>query len=114
MSSLPASFVCIRRDRGCVVALPRLRPRGIGKATSPSNAYVLAIANGRHGEYGAMLPQLRAAARQGDVRSQELLAVALLGSPAGFRYGGPTGQQTCEAVRWLDAAAIQGGRIGQA
>jgi len=115
----PSTLLLTWKGLVAVIAVASLLCSGSGhedsvKATSPSNAYVQAIANGKHGDYGAMLRQLRAAARQGDVQSQELLAVALLGGPAGFRYGGPTGQQTCEAVRWLDAAAIQGSRIGQA
>jgi hypothetical protein len=72
----------------------------------------LAIAAGRRGDFGALLEQLRVDARSGDVASQELLGMLLLGGPAALSFGGADGERTCEALAWLALAADHGSRVG--
>jgi len=80
---------------------------------SAAGSSPLPVAVNGPGDYETLLDQLRRAARAGDVPSQELLGVLLLGGPAALDFGGASGQQTCEALAWLDRADAGGSRLGR-
>ena len=73
---------------------------------TPEQLHQLALEARSARDYQAMMAFLRAAARAGDVASQELLAALLMAGPA--LHGAAVPVDLCEASRWARSALAQG------